>query len=252
MMNTIINTDWIEKYRQAAYRLILLDYDGTLVNYEPKPEEALPSLHLLDILKKLNKKPRTRLIIISGRSHRDIDKFLGHLPIDIIAEHGAIIKENGNWSKPAGETALWKQELIPLFNAITLECPNSFVEEKEFSLVWHYRNADEEIGYSYSRELIRTLSTKIDLLNLKILDGNKVIEVLTHEIGKGLAVKKIVEQNNYDYILAIGDDKTDEEMFEFLLYNEDALTIKVGKGSTFAKHKLDSVEEVFTFLERMQ
>lgn len=247
--NSILNTDWIEKYRQATNRLILLDYDGTLVKYEPIPENAVPTLHLLDILKKIIKNPQTRLVIISGRSHNDIDKFLGHLPITLIAEHGAMIKDKGIWRNQIADTALWKQAIIPIFNTIALACPKSFVEEKEFSVVWHYRNAENEMGYTSSRELIRTLEEKIAIYDLKILDGNKVIEVITNAIGKGIATKNLVEKGNYDYILAIGDDKTDEEMFEFLAHNDDARTIKVGEGSTLAKYTLDNVDEVFEFIE---
>ncbi len=48
------------------------------------------------------------------------------------------------------------------------------------------------------------------------------------EVGKGNAVKRLVESTNYDFILSVGDDATDEEMFEFLLHNDKTYTIKVG------------------------
>ena len=82
-------------------------------------------------------------------------------------------------------------------------------------LAWHYRNAESRSGYIHSRELISILEKIIALHNLKILDGNKVVEIMTNEVGKGTAVKRLFEQNNYDFILSIGDDATDEEMFEY-------------------------------------
>jgi len=242
-------TELIEKYRNATNKLILLDYDGTLVDFSPLPEKAIPSEKLLDILIKLIEKPQTKVIIISGRGHQDIDKLLGHLPIDIIAEHGAMIKENGKWKKQSIDNGLWKNAVLPLLNRTTLTCPKSFVEEKLFSLTWHYRNA--ESGYVHSRELICILEDLIHSYNLKILDGNKGLEVMSEKIGKGIAVEKLLEQNNYDYILSIGDDKTDEEMFESLLHNANAVTVKVGKGSTSAKYKLDKVNDVISFLGRL-
>lgn len=241
----------IEKYRKAKNKLVLLDYDGTLVNYELIPDNARLPEHLNDILKNLIDKPQTKVFIISGRSHQDIDRLLDHLPINIIAEHGAMMKRRGVWKNQVIDNALWKKTIIPIFNQIASECPKSFVEEKNFSLTWHYRNADSHSGYTHSRELIRILEKIIYSYNLKILDGNKVVEILTNEIGKGKAVKELSEQDNYDFILSLGDDVTDEEMFEFFLHNSNAFTIKVGNGDTHAKYKLDSIKNVVSLLKQL-
>ena len=250
-MDNMINEVLIERYGNAKNKLILLDYDGTLVDFSPFPETTIPSEKLLDTLKKLVDKPQTKVIIISGRDYREIDKFLGDLPITIIAGHGAMIKENGKWTKKLTDNVLWKNNVISVLNQITLKCPKSFVEDKKFSLAWHYRNAESKSGYTNSRELIRILTNIIPLYNLKILDGNKVVEVMNKEIGKGKTVKNLVGQDNYDYILAIGDDKTDEEMFEFFLDKPNALTVKVGEGKTFAKYKVDSFNHVIMLLKQL-
>jgi trehalose 6-phosphate synthase/phosphatase len=241
----------IEKYKRATNKLVLLDYDGTLVDYERIPDNARLSEHIVNILIKLIDKPRTKVFIISGRGHHDIDKLLDHLPIDIIAEHGAMIKENGIWKNQVIDNVLWKESIIPIVNKITSACPGSFIEEKYFSVTWHYRNADTQQGYTHSRELIHILRKIVNSHNLKILDGNKVVEVLTNETGKGKAVRKLLEQDNYDFILAIGDDATDEEMFEFFLSDHNASTIKVGTGDTYAKNKLASIEDVVFLLKNL-
>ena len=241
----------IEKYRKANNKLVLLDYDGTLVNYELIPDNARLPEHLVDILIKLIDKPQTKVFIISGRNHEDIDKLLDHLPISIIAEHGGTMKEGGEWKNQIIDNASWKKTIIPILNQVTSACPNSYVEEKIFSLTWHYRNSDSQVGYAHSRELIRILEQAIHSYNLKILDGNKVVEILTNEIGKGKAVKKLSEQNNYDFILSIGDDATDEEMFEFFLNSPNAFTIKVGLGNTYAKYKLETIKDVVSLLKRL-
>ncbi|MEI6049840.1 MAG: trehalose-phosphatase [Bacteroidota bacterium] len=241
----------IEKFRKATNKLVLLDYDGTLVNYALIPDNALPPENLLNVLIKLVDKPHTKVIIISGRGHREIDKLLGRLPISIIAEHGALVKENGLWGKQLIDNCLWKNVIIPLLNQVTLKCPESYIEEKCFSLTWHYRNAELSSGYAYSRELISLAEKFTGSYNLKILDGNKVVEIMPGEIGKGKAVKKIVEQDNYDYILSIGDDATDEEIFELFLPDANFFTVKVGNGSTFAKYRFDSVSDVVLFLKHL-
>jgi trehalose 6-phosphate synthase/phosphatase len=162
-----------------------------------------------------------------------------------------MIKENGRWKNQIIENNLWKKTIIHFLNKITATCPESFVEEKKFSLAWHYRKAEPELGYACSRELISLLEEIVHSYNLKILDGNKVVEILTNETGKGEAVKKLCDQDNYDFILSIGDDATDEEMFEFFLHNSDAFSIKVGNGDTYAKYKLESIGEVMSLLKHL-
>ena len=248
-MDDFKKAELIEKYRKANSRLILLDYDGTLVNYTPIPDSARLTDHLFDILIKLVDTPQTEVFIITGRGHQEIDKIFEHLPINIIAEHGAMIRERGNWENQINNNCSWKETVIPILNQITSEFPESFIEEKDFSLAWHYRNAESQSGFAHSRKLINTLEEIIHSYDLKILDGNKVVEVMTKEVGKGKAVKKLFEQNNYDFILSIGDDATDEEMFEFFLHITKAYTIKVGNGDTFAKFKLAGIKDVILLLK---
>ena len=240
-----------KKFKNALNKLVLLDYDGTLVNLTATPEKAKLTREITEIIRKLISLPGMEIFIITGRSHDDIDKFLDHIPINIIAEHGAIIKENGQWKTREQKSDLWKQSVIPLMNQITEACPGSFIEEKIYSLAWHYRNAESDAGYKSSRELIRILSEIIGNHDLKILDGNKVVEILSDSIGKGRAVKRLYEQNIYDFILSIGDDTTDEEMFEYFQNHSNAYTIKVGEGETFAKFKLNDISEVISLLKKM-
>jgi len=243
--------DCVENYKKANNKLVLLDYDGTLVHIESLPGKAKPSEPLLAVLERLAERPLTRVIVITGRECNDIDSMIGHLSIDIIAEHGAFIKENGKWSIRINDKCLWKKSLIPLLNRFSLMCPGSFVEEKQFSLAWHYRKCKSESAYKYSREMIDMLSKIKSDCNLKILDGNKVIEVMPAEIGKGEAVKKLTEHIKYDYILSIGDDKTDEEMFGVLSNIPHAATIKVGNGNTVAKYRIKNEKSVIELLEQL-
>jgi trehalose 6-phosphate synthase/phosphatase len=240
-----------EKFRKAKNRLVLLDYDGTLVNHTPIPASASLPEPISDIIIKLVDDPLTKVYIITGRSRNDIDNFLDHIPINIIAEHGAMMKIRGVWKNQIINNVFWKRSIRPVLDQITSTCPKSYVEDKCFSLTWHYRNADPDLGYSASRELIRLLKERIQSYNLKILDGNKVVEILTNETGKGSAVKKLFEQYTYDFILSIGDDATDEEMFEFFLHQPNAITIKVGDGFTSARYKLNNIVEVASLLKQL-
>jgi trehalose 6-phosphate synthase/phosphatase len=240
-----------KKYLAAKSRLVLLDYDGTLVDYTALPDTAKLPENLSDILNKLIDDPGTKVFIITGRGHHDIDKLLTDLPVDVIAEHGAFRKVRGVWINQVNNSQVWKEELAPVLNSITAVCPDSYLEEKKYSLTWHYRNADPGLGYACSRELIQLIKNKLNIYNLKILDGNKVVEVLSNETGKGLAVKKLFEQGSFDFVLSIGDDATDEEMFEFFLHNSDAYTIKVGEGATSARYKFKSIHDVAELLKHL-
>jgi trehalose 6-phosphate synthase/phosphatase len=239
------------KYRKAANRIILLDYDGTLVDYEKIPENARLSENLSAILKRLIGKSGTEVYIISGRAHREIEKLLNHLPIRIISEHGSMIRKGNDWVGVIPENHLWKEPIIPILRQAVADCPDSYVEEKRFSLAWHYRNADPEAGFEQSRKLIRNLEKSISSLNLKILDGKKVVEILPAEIGKGKAVEKMMKMNNYDFILSIGDDATDEEMFGVFLNIPGAVTIKVGYGDSLARYNIKDIDGVISLLKQL-
>ena len=92
-------TEITEKFRNAGNKLTLLDFDGTLVDFTSNTADTIPSEGLLNLLQKVADIPDNQLIIITGREMDEIDRMVGHLPIDIIAEHGAMIRENNIWRK---------------------------------------------------------------------------------------------------------------------------------------------------------
>jgi trehalose 6-phosphate synthase/phosphatase len=127
-------------------------------------------------------------------------------------------------------------------------CPGVFVEEKETSLAWHYRVADDaDYADRRARELLWQLKNYIQPeLNLQVIDGSKVVEVKKTAFNKGTAAKGFVDSADYDFILAIGDDTTDEDMFEAL--PGTSFTIKIGDGLSAARNHIRSQEEVLDFL----
>jgi trehalose 6-phosphate synthase/phosphatase len=251
IIDNSLQTELENKYRNAGKKMILLDYDGTLVDYKPKPEQAIPSDYLLRILEKLAAKPDTEMIIISGRDHDDIETLLGSLPVDIIAGHGAMMKESGVWKPQVSEDVRWKEAIRPLMDQISLKCRESFIEDKHFSLAWHYRNAGQNLGFVYSRELIKMAQQVTAPYGLKILDGNKVVEIMHKGIGKGIAVKQLMAKKEFNFILAIGDDVTDEEIFDLLFPDVNAVTIRVGDGRSNAKYSFGFVSDVVLFLKHL-
>jgi trehalose 6-phosphate synthase/phosphatase len=241
-----------EKAYGARKKLMLLDFDGTLIEFSSEPGDTEPSEELLDLLYKIAVACENQLVIITGRKQNEIDRMVGHLPIDIIAEHGAIIRENGNWGILIKAKALWKKEVLNIMNRFCETSPRSFVEEKNFSLAWHFRNVDPSTADIRSFELTKSLKNILAENNLRILNGNKVIEVIDSNINKGNATKYFLSKHDYDYILSVGDDTTDEDMFRVLMNLEHAVTVKIGDGVTCAKYKLENIEQVLMLLQNFK
>ena len=240
----------LSAFQAGQRRLIFLDYDGTLVPFAPTPEESSPDSRLLSLLRKLNQISGVELVLISGRTKMTLSEWFSDLDINLVAEHGAWIKERGkDWETLEPLSQEWKGEIRPILELYMERTPGSLIEDKEFSLVWHYRKADVGLGEMRARELADTLSYLTSNLNLQILEGNKVIEVKSSGVNKGRAALHFVCKSPWDFILAIGDDWTDEDMFKAM--PESAFTIKVGLTTSSARHSLKSYKEVRNLLKEL-
>ena len=239
----------LEAYERAGKRKLLLDFDGTLVNLMPKPEMAIPDERVLSILSRLTEDKKNDVWIVSGRNKDFLEKYLGHLPLGLVAEHGGFIKNN-TWKSVIEGNQQWKSIVIELMQDYVATNTESFIEIKEFGLAWHYRNVDTQQGFKASRELLALLKNILYNMPLQIVDGNKVIEVKHFMAHKGTTCKNNILCDEYDFALAIGDDKTDEDLFEQLTSGNE-FSIKVGSGTTLAKYRVHSVEEVIAFLEQL-
>jgi trehalose 6-phosphate synthase/phosphatase len=238
----------VREFKNANSKLILLDYDGTLVPFEDRPEKAKPDEEIIKLIKLLSEVKNTDVVLISGRDKNTLQNWFGEINISLVAEHGIWIKEkNNNWQLIKPLNADWKPKLISFLKLYPDRLPGSFVEEKEFSLVWHYRRSDPELSSVRAKELIDDLISLTANIDVQILQGNKVIEIRSSGVNKGIAVTHIVSKNKYDFILAIGDDFTDEDIFKAL--PENAYSIKVGFSSTAAKFILKNYKEVRKLIE---
>jgi trehalose 6-phosphate synthase/phosphatase len=242
----------LEAYRNAKNRLILLDYDGTLVPFYMKPHEAVPGDVIKEIVSRLSRSNRNKVMLISGRDADTLDTWFKGISIDLVAEHGSMFcaAGSGEWKGRPDIPMEWKEEVRACIQKYEKLIPGSFIEEKKYSIAWHYRaieNIDEET-------VKLNLSKELTLLNLNdsfsILQGNKVIEVKSSHINKGKFVEGLLSANTFDFVLAIGDDVTDEDMFN-VLRGEEHYTIKVGLGSTSARYNLIGVNNVLSFLDQL-
>jgi trehalose 6-phosphate synthase/phosphatase len=239
------------KYSYASKRLLLLDYDGTLVPFHNKPEAAKPDTQLLHLLSHLAEDAGNRLVIISGRDHHTLDNWLGFLPVDIIAEHGAWYKERDKeWKSHRDAGGSWKKEFAEVLAAFTRSTPGALIEEKTYSISWHYRQCEAGLANRRVAEIREALESKATRLGLQLLNGDKVIEIRNPGINKGKTAIKLTYDAKYDFIMAIGDDATDEDMFSAL--PSGAVTIKVGTRVTAASNFVNNYTEVRALLHQLR
>jgi len=240
-----------QRFLRADKRLLFLDYDGTLVGFSGNPNDVKPTQRVLDVLTLLSGYPNTEVVVVSGRQHNTLDEWVGRCGVSIVAEHGAVIRRNDcAWHESQPPQHRWKQELRPILETYVDRLPGSFVEEKQYCLVWHYRNSDPELGPLRAQELIDSLMAFTgNQTTVQVLPGNKVVELRDPSHNKGAIAAQIAAESNADFILAIGDDVTDEDMFRSL--PAGTVTIKVGRPPTAAEYRVRDYEDVLLLLEDM-
>lgn len=243
-----LQSDITEAYAQAKNRLFLLDYDGTLAEIAPTPLEAAPTAEMLDVLERLTADPHSTVVIISGRPRHRLDEWLGHLPLHFTAEHGLAWRETGRaWQALDVDTG-WKPEVRAAMEQAAARVPGSFITEKTASLIWHYRTAEQPKAVE---PVLATLQHQLQPLanqaGLHLASGKKVFEVRPAHIHKGQATTMWLAHSPWDFILAAGDDTTDEDLFAAL--PATAFTIKIGPGKTHAQQRLPDPAALLQLLD---
>ena len=144
-----------------------------------------------------------------------------------------------------------EENIHEAFNGKTFvdRTPGTFIETKKYSLAWHYRMTDPELAKIRTIELNTVLTSMVENNDLSILKGNKVIEIKSSNVNKGRAVSRLIMQQDYDFITVIGDDWTDEYMFEEA--PDWAYTIKVGFNKTKAMYQIKDPEQVRQLLYKL-
>lgn len=229
-------------YLEDSSRLLLIDYDGTLVPFVKDPAKAEPPQEVIQVLRELAADPANTVVIVSGRDRISLDKWFGNLPLNLVAEHGVWLKHRDkSWHLIRQLQNEWKDHIRPILELYADRLPGSLVEEKDYSLVWHFRGADFELGTQIAGELKDQLLSFTANNDLQVLQGNRVIEIKPSGINKGSATQQWL-QDDPDFVLAIGDDWTDEDMFAAL--PDSAFSVKVGIASTSARNNVRDHKDV--------
>ena len=238
----------VRNFAEAKNRLILLDYDGTLVPFVDDPNQAFPDELLLELLKDLSVQENTRIVLISGRKHETLEEWFKDLDIDLVAEHGMWVRDTNGWTEAEKFPLHWMKEVKEIFQDFVDNTPGTFIEEKDSGLAWHYRMTDSWIAEFRANQLIKSIVNFCTRNGLEIIDGNKVIEVKNIGINKGNSALKWFGEE-VDFIMALGDDLTDEDLFRVLPPN--SWGIKVGNLQTCAPYRLAHYNQVRQLLHKL-
>lgn len=257
----------VSNYSRAKSRAILLDYDGTVM-----PQNSInktPNAVVISILNRLCGDPKNRVFIVSGRGRDNLSKWFSPCKkLGIAAEHGYFLRwpQNEEWEICSQSSEFgWMKIAEPVMKLYTEATDGSSIETKESALVWQYRDADPGFGFSQAKEMLDHLESVLANEPVSVKSGQFIVEVKPQGVSKGLVAGKIftsmVEDGKQaDFVLCIGDDRSDEDMFEIicnavssniLSAYTSVFACTVGQKPSKAKYYLDDTTEVITMLESL-
>ncbi len=234
---------------------VVLDYDGTLVPLAHAPDLATPDDELRKLLTNLATCPGVDVHIASGRRRETLERWLGKLPVALHGEHGFWSRPRPDAQAGAAWTPLreievpWKTDLRALLEHFTKASPGSLVEEKSASIAWHFRMMDPDLAATRVDEVRQAITAHIRTLPLELVEGDKVLEVRLAGVNKGLVLAGIDVANPDLGILAIGDNRTDEDLFQAL--PPTASSVVVGRHPSAARYRVENYVAARRLLARI-
>lgn len=233
---------------------LFIDYDGTLFPIVRRPDLASPDSSLIMLLSKLSHTPGVEVHIVSGRRFDELFHWFHRLPLHIHGEHGGIsfdpVSRRRNFLFDPKKESPLLQRVQEIFQQYKTLHKGVLIENKVFSRVLHYRMV--EVG-AMERHLL-ALTEEITALEganeLDVLTGKKNIEVRLKGISKAQVVERHLARDDQRTYVAIGDDRTDEEMFAAL--KGRGITISVGDSISDAVYSLRDSSAVREFLRLLE
>ncbi|XP_048564469.1 probable alpha,alpha-trehalose-phosphate synthase [UDP-forming] 7 [Triticum urartu] len=265
---TKLNMDSIVMaYERSESRAIFLDYDGTLV-----PQTSInktPSAEVLRIINTLCSDERNIVFIVSGRGRDKLGEWFSSCPkLGIAAEHGYFLRwsRDDEWQTCAQASDFgWMEMAEPVMNLYTESTDGSYIENKESALVWHHQDADPGFGSSQAKEMLDHLESVLANEPVSVKSGQYIVEVKPQGVSKGVIAENILismkeRGKQADFVLCIGDDRSDEDMFEniadvikrgMVAPKTPLFACTVGQKPSKAKFYLDDTFEVATMLSAL-
>ena len=225
---------------------LFLDIDGTLLEIEDHPDNAIADRPLLELLETLYACTDGATALISGRTIADIDRIFAPLKLPAAGAHGAELRIRV--AGPVRDSTVWfPQEAQRRLKLLIDGHKGLLLERKSSGVALHYRGAPHLEKECY--QIITAVTAQLGEA-FHMLEGKMVFEIVPQSCNKGKAIAEfLVEPPFFGRLpVFIGDDKTDEDGFRTVI-NLCGLAIRVGAGRTLASKTLPNVGAVRNWLQ---
>ncbi|XP_016507482.2 alpha,alpha-trehalose-phosphate synthase [UDP-forming] 5 [Nicotiana tabacum] len=255
----------VSAYKRTKNRAILLDYDGTMTVRNSISKG--PNAEVVSILNYLCRDPKNIVFIVSGKDTKTLTQWFSSCEaLGLAAEHGYFVRPNhdAEWETcVAAVDFYWKQIAEPVMTLYTETTDGSFIDSKESTLVWNYQYADPDFGSCQAKELLDHLESVLANEPVTVKSGQHIVEVKPQGVNKGLVTERLLETMKQkgtvpDFVLCIGDDRSDEDMFEVIMSAVASASLSpvaevfactVGQKPSKAKYYLEDTTEILRMLQ---
>jgi trehalose 6-phosphate phosphatase len=220
--------------------LLAFDYDGTLAPIVDVRDRARMRVRTSQLLARLCE--RYPCAVISGRSRRDVRARLAGARVKyVIGNHG--LEPGGDLARSAREVS----RALPQLRAALAPIRGLEIEDKRYSLALHYRMVHHKRrARAAIAEVIARLSTP-----LRTIGGKDVVNAVPRSAPhKGDALAALQARERASVALYVGDDLTDEDVFE--LERPDVIGVRIGRSrSSSAQFFLHDQAEIDRLLAKL-
>lgn len=229
---------------------ILLDVDGTLLDFAATPREVFVPGTLRLTLERLKQSTDGALALVSGRPLAELDLIFAPLQLAGVGGHGAEIRLTPTGKADRGRATALPESLKRRMATVASASPGILIEDKGFSIALHYRLAPEM--ETFVLKSVAEICEQMHDSTLEILPGKAVVEVKSTGFDKGTGVRELMEHRPFAgrRPLFIGDDTTDDAAFA-VLPEFDGLGISVGRRVAGAELCLETPNDVRLWLEQI-
>ncbi len=230
-----------------AQTAVLLDIDGTLLDFAPTPREVWVPPELATTLKQLHERTGGALALVSGRSLNDIDLIFAPDVFPAIGGHGAEMRLQPDSEAVAAHAPPLDKELKRRLAAIAKLSPGILLEDKGYSLALHYRLAPQAERAIY--EAVSFIRAELPTAPIEVLPGKSVCEIKHSGFTKATGVRELMTHEPFKgrRPFFIGDDVTDETVFA-IMPDYDGLAFSVGRHATGVAGHFGGPSDVRQFL----
>jgi len=228
---------------------LLLDIDGTLLDFAPTPREVWVPPELATTMGKLLQRTNGALALVSGRSLNDIDLIFAPMQFPAVGGHGAEMRLSDNQSDALHAPPLDK-ELKRRLAAIAKISPGILLEDKGYSLALHYRLAPHAEQAIY--DAVSAIRADLPNAPIEVMPGKSVCEIKHSGFSKATGVIELMTHGPFKgrRPVFIGDDVTDESVFA-IMPGMNGLAFSVGRHAQGVAGHFDEPRDVRAWLARL-